>query len=784
MFTAYLVPFTNRRMPHHTGQKARNLHKLGRMGYVIPESYAVSWQLEKRVLQNQGVFPVRFRNHLQQAIDPTRLYAVRSSANMEDLSEQSFAGQFLTVLDVQGVDSILQAVRQVWASAHDGMAHVYRQRQDVDGEDVSMGVLIQAMVPAKVSGVAFSRNPITGLDEVVIEAVEGCGSSLVQGGVTPDRWVWKWGKVLQKPENPVLPDRWIKELSRQTEEIHRRFGAPLDLEWVFDGERIVWVQVRQITGLERVDIYANHIPKEFMPGIIKPLVWTVNVPLVNEAWIWLLTELIGENELDPYRLARQFYGRAYFNMGLLGSVFTQLGIPENTLERLMGFEGESQDAPAFRPSWRALRYLPRMIWFVLAKAWFHRPLERFLAAAEVEYAGLMDSPQGEESPVAVLNQAEQLYALNQRAAYYNIVTPLLMQLYHRLAKRRLEKKHIDYERINWLGEWEAREIYDPVPHLRRLAESFQSLSEEERRAMLQAEGACSPSAVSFRRQVEEFISQFGHLSDSGNDFSRPLWEETPELVTEMIAGFADDRFSPAGKAGEDGAAPVPMGGWMIEQARRFSRYREQVSFMYTRGFGGFRRSYRRLGGLFAERGWIHDPEDIFYLRRDEIAAGVREGRFSSFTAWVAERKGNLAQFSGVTPPPIIYGENAPALTETTGSSLSGIPTSRGRHRGPVRVVRGVADFQRVDEGCVLVVPYSDVSWTPLFARAGAVISESGGMLSHSSIVAREYGIPAIVSVPNACRLEEGLIVTVDGYTGSILPDAERSDTGLEGTCLS
>ena len=103
---------------------------------------------------------------------------------------------------------------------------------------------------------------------------------------------------------------------------------------------LFWCKCGQLPHYRGIDVYSNHIPKEFLPGLIKPLVWTVNIPLVNGAWVWLLTELIGENQLDPFRLARSFFGYAYFNMGLLGSVFQKIGLPDNALERLMGFDAE------------------------------------------------------------------------------------------------------------------------------------------------------------------------------------------------------------------------------------------------------------------------------------------------------------------------------------------------------------------------------------------------------------------------------------------------------------
>ena len=182
----------------------------------------------------------------------------------------------------------------------------------------------------------------------------------------------------------------------------------------------------------------------------------------------------------------------------------------------------------------------------------------------------------------------------------------------------------------------------------------------------------------------------------------------------------------------------------------------------------FRRAYKRVGTSFFDFGWIDDVEDIFFLEHDEIVNAINQGRPEcSFTDLIQERKDEYKQFELVTPPPVIYGDHPPAIVDNKSVTLTGNPTSRGLHRGVVRVVKTIGDFPKVIDDCVLVIPYSDVSWTPLFTRAGALVAEAGGMLSHSSIVARELGIPAIVSVDNATRLKDDTEVTVDGFTGKI-----------------
>lgn len=672
-------------------------------------------------------------------------------------------------LGVRGLENTLDAIRAVWASSNLEAPSTYRSHQDSNLDKIEMGLAIQEMIPARLSGVAFSRNPITGMDEIVVEAVEGSGVALMQEGITPQRWIWKWGKWLQQPEKTDVPQDLIREIALGARRISEAFKYPVDVEWVFDGQRVIWLQMRKITTLPSIDIYANHIPKEFIPGVIKPLVWTVNIPLVNSVWIRLLTELIGENQLDPLRLARSFYGYAYFNMGLLGSVFQQIGLPVNALERLMGFEAEADYGPSFRPSLKVLHHLPRMIRFVVDKAWFGRKFENFYALAQRHYAALASKSLCDLNDIDMEKYIEQIYLLNQRTAYFNIVTPLLMQFYHQLAKRYLIRQGIDYASINWLEGWEDREDYDPVSHLRALGAIFNSLDPVEKQAALSTgQVALSDRLEKFKKHLQVFMDRFGHLSDNGNDFSFPLWAETPEVLLNLIAG-SDNPPPPGSTEHVNSSNTAVPHGYLFQQAARYSRYREQISFLYTRGFSMFRAAYMRMGRHFCELGWLHDAEDIFFLEHNEIFSAIRQGTSElSLCELVNKRKKDHARNQSIALPPVIYGDYLPPIQDAHSPILTGIPVSRGLHRGVVRVVKGLGDFPKVIDDCVLVIPYSDVSWAPLFARAGALIAEAGGVLSHSSIVAREYGIPAIVSVPHATRLRDGIEVTVDGYSGNII----------------
>jgi phosphohistidine swiveling domain-containing protein len=213
----------------------------------------------------------------------------------------------------------------------------------------------------------------------------------------------------------------------------------------------------------------------------------------------------------------------------------------------------------------------------------------------------------------------------------------------------------------------------------------------------------------------------------------------------------------------------PMIRMFFERVRVYRLLREQLSICYTYTYGLFRYYYLAMGQYLVKRNIIDTPTDIFYLPDRDVRAMISgEPGSTDRRAEVARHKTNMEKFREINLPDIIYGDEEPPVIERTHARLYGLTTSLGHYTGPARVVKGIADFGKVQNGDVLVIPYSDVGWSPLFARAGAVVAESGGMLSHSSIIAREYGIPALVSVNGAMDLKDDIRLTVDGHKGEVI----------------
>ncbi|MBS3751222.1 MAG: hypothetical protein KGY39_06925, partial [Anaerolineales bacterium] len=473
----YLFNLNKSRSRPKIGKKAEGVRFLIKEGYPSPLSFVCTWAAYLEYLQNPGQPLSRLRVELSAILQKGASYAVRSSANVEDGLVHSFAGQFKSYLNVKGVDQVTEAVRQVWESTRKPEVAAYLSQSGLKQDDLKMAVLIQEMVDPVISGVSFSKNPMTGLDEVVVEAVEGSGEALVQDGMTPLRWVSRWGSWTQSPEGDKDYQSLIEEVVSQTKAIAKQYAKPVDLEWVYDGHKLHWLQIRGITSLD-LELYSNRISSEFFPGIIKPLIYSINVPLVNSAWIELLTELIGPNDIQPETLAKSVHYRVYFNMGTLGRIFETLGFPRESLELLMGLEGIGPDKPSFKPTLRTFSHLPRMLLFAFRALGFGRRVRAFLPAMKDQLDSLPRDHLESMSESKILAVIDDLYDLNQKTAYFNILTPLLMHGYHLLFKNGLSRLDIDSEKVDLSAGMPEAENYDPNVHLERLHRSFLALDQK------------------------------------------------------------------------------------------------------------------------------------------------------------------------------------------------------------------------------------------------------------------------------------------------------------------
>lgn len=774
-----ILSLDQRLLSQSLGNKGENLRRLKSKGFRIPKTFVCTWETYQAYLQSGECILEQLHSELEQVLSPQLAYAVRSSADVEDSVRYSFAGQFKTLLNVKGIDQVLSAIREVWDAASSDTVNAYLDRSQGTVGTLKMAVVIQEMIAPVISGVSFSRNPVTALDEVVVEAVAGSGILLVQDGVTPWRWVNKWGGWIEKPLQTSAPEELIAQVVETTRQIARAFKMDVDLEWVWDGSDLYWLQMRSITSTRTTPVYSHHIAKEMVPGLIKPLIWSTNVQISVSQVIRLIHEAFGECGLRPADLVRHFAYRVYFNMTTLSQVFERLGLPGESVEMMIGITPSTAGKAPMKPNVRLLPRLPRLFAFAISKWNISRKVARSLPQLKATVQKVTSSSLNELETVSLLAQLDQLNAAHREITYYNVIIPILTNLHQTLLKARLKRLGVEFDQLELASDSEGLHTSNPNTRLQILSQQYRQLDPN-----LQAKiASCTYAEFQQLRGIEEFqssvaafLDEFGYLSDNNNDFSVPPWRENPDLILRLITSYTRTETRDLHRISLQDIPAKGMNGWYLHtfyrRLRQFIAYRDAVSSMYSCDLSLFRRYYLALGKRLVEAGLLETAQDIFYLYDEEIRRSVRGEPVEIPLAELAgRRKAEIERSKDIVLPIVIYGDTLPPVVERVSQKLQGTPTSQGYYTGKVKIVRGLSDFYKVEQGDVLVIPYSDVGWAPLFAKAGGVIAESGGMLSHSSIIAREYGIPAVVSVYGALQLPENAIVSIDGYKGEIIVHA-------------
>lgn len=379
-----------------------------------------------------------------------------------------------------------------------------------------------------------------------------------------------------------------------------------------------------------------------------------------------------------------------------------------------------------------------------------------------------------QTPSTLFSQIDSIKPTIKKISYYNLISQILMAFHNRMLKQHLERVQVDYLNFDLMQGILQCQDYDPNHHLQALHQLFiempPDVQEQIRNAPIDSLNSIE-SAKPFRQAFYKFIDNFGHFSDSGNDFSFSPWRENPEMILKMVLEykppaeskkkitFADIKTNPIRRS---------FIRLFYKRARRYCLLRDRVSSDYVYGFGLFRYYFLALGKHLVKMDLIDDEQDIFYLRETQIKAAfestISKDHLRDIVRYHMQK---MEEQKDITPPEVIYGDQEPQLDMKASSKYEGIPASAGFYRGPACVVHGVNEFDKVKKGDVLIIPFSDVGWTPLFPKAGAVVSESGGMLCHCAIVAREFAIPSVVSALGVMSIKDEQMVAVDASKGIV-----------------
>ncbi|QDY75325.1 PEP/pyruvate-binding domain-containing protein [Streptomyces qinzhouensis] len=746
--------------------------------------------------------------------------AVRSSATAEDLPSASFAGQQDTLLNVVGADAVVDAVRRCWASLWTDRAVAYRDTNGIAQDSVYLAVVVQTMVRSAVSGVLFTANPVTGnRRQTVLDAAPGLGEAVVSGAVNPDHFVVEGDAIVERrpgdkrvavrslpgggteqitvraAEEPCLTDDQIHRLTALGAAVRNHFGSPQDIEWAIDTEGTLHLtQSRPITTLfplpdrDGFHVYfcfslAQGLERPITPAgraAFREIARSANEIVIGDPKSTGYTEAGERIFFDLTNLLRDKTGRtlALRLLGLMearsAEILTELCAREPRL------------TPVRSPVLPAVRH-----GLSLARR-YHAPATAVRAL--VRPAAAVRAAQGREPEIVARARA----ATTVQDALRDLIVPvlptaapaaltgyLMLALTGRIVRTepgelqtvlRGLPNNVTTEMDLALGDLAdeiradpaaARAFRDPRQGPTELARAYRN-------------GELSPAA---QRGLAEFLDRWGHRAVAEIDIGVPRWSEDPSQVIAVISNLLrtdDPAARPAAvfaRARADAEAAIEhlarragargrLVRFALRRTRLLAGLREYPKYLGVRVLAVVRERISERGAQLYEQGRIDAPADVFFLDFEEM-----DTERGDLRQRITERKDSYARELRRRPVPRILLSDGtapePHRAPAAPGALTGTPASAGTATAPARVVTDPAGA-RLEPGEILVAPSTDPGWTPLFLTAGGLVMEMGGANSHGAVVAREYGIPAVVGVRGALEaVTTGDVVTVDGSTGVV-----------------
>ena len=756
------------------GNKAATLSQLKRWGYSVPQGWIIK----------AGDDPRYLINFLQPS--PEQPFVVRSSALGEDSESASAAGQYTTILNVTDPEGMENAIITCFADYHNPAAVQYRRTQQQS--ESTMAVLVQKQIRGIFSGVAFSRDPVNQLNRaVVIEALPGDAVKVVSGQTTPQQYrVYLEEGPIGKNQgeedseaistsvshtriegNGNLPEAILTQVALLAREIENRYyGIPQDLEWTYDGDKLWLLQSRPVTTLR--PIWTRKIAAEVIPGLIHPLTWSINRPLTCGVWGDIFTLVLGKEgkDFDFEQTATLHYSRAYFNATLLGQIFLAMGLPPESLEFLT--RGAKFSKP---PLMSTLRSLPGL-WRLLGRE--RSLIKDFEEDYQNKFNPVLEALEAQTtanlSSTELLSRIETILSVLKSATYYSILAPLSLAVRQKIF--RVEEQDLDNSQTPEVDSLRALALFaDDASKLLPLSQ----LNSDSCPSLF-AYLADHPDGESILEQFHQWLDLYGYLSEVATDIAVPRWKEDPRPVRELFTQclFNQQFRSQLSQTKE----PQLKQDWLTNSVQKRLNLKGEVTRVYSQLLAHLRWSFLALGGGFLESGLVSQWEDVFFLKLEEIRNLVQEGHHNlkdSLPQLISDRRSQFEKDGQITSVPyVVYGETPlssfiPTITSLdTQQQLMGIGASPGQIVGKVKVLNRLESIANIDQQTILVVPYTDSGWSPVLSLAGGLIAEVGGRLSHGAIIAREYGIPAVMDIPDATRrLRDGQQVLIDGQQGIV-----------------
>jgi pyruvate,water dikinase len=752
-------------------------------------------------------------------------YAVRSSATAEDLPTASFAGQHDTFLNIVGPAAVLQHVSRGWASLFTERAVTYRLRNGFDHRMVHMAVVVQQMVFPHAAGILFTADPVTSNRKVAsVEASFGLGEALVSGRVNPDAYKVRDGEVVARTvatkqlaihalpaggtqeqaidpaqqEQPALTDAQVVRLAQMGRRIEAHFGRPQDIEWCLVDDGFQVVQSRPITtlfpipaaGVRENHVYLSVGHQQMMTDPMKPL----GLSLFQLTALPPMYEAGGRLFVDATQRLASPTSRA----GLLEVVGRSDPLTGDALQTVLERDDFIPSLPDESPAGSPPRDAP--------------------APIETDPAIVTELIGRNQASIAALKRDIRT---KSGSVLLDFILADIQELKRILFDPRSHQVYMGAMEATWwlneqfeawLGEKNAADtLTQSVPH---------NVTSEMGLALLDVADVIRPhpEVVAFLQDVEDedfldeladlaggreardairaYLDEYGMRCVGEIDITRPRWSERPTTLVPVLLGniknfdpgagerrFEQGRQEAFNKEQEllersralpDGERKAEEAKRMIDRVRTFIGYREYPKYGIVSRYFVYKQALLEEAERLVQAVVLREKEDIFYLTLQELHDVVRTNEVDD--QLVSQRKAAFSSYQALTPPRVLTSDGeviagAYRRDDLPTGALVGLPVSGGTIEGRARVMHDIAEAD-LEPGDILVTAYTDPSWSPLFVAITGLVTEVGGLMTHGAVIAREYGLPAVVGVEHATRLiRDGQRIRVHGTDGyvEILP---------------
>lgn len=755
-----------------------------------------------------------------------RTFAVRSSAIDEDQRDHSFAGCYLTELGVPR-QMIPISLTRCWASALSGRSIEYRLKQGLSLQGIKIAVLIQPMLDPDSAGVAFSVNPVTGSrDEIIIEATPNLGLAVVNGTVNPYRYYL----TRQPPTFPLakavpgddtsrepLTESKRLNLARQVEQLEALMGAPQDVEWAYQNNRLYILQTRPAmvaasttpTFFDTEPTFdtqwtrANH--PEILPELPSPLFCSLMERTQTRGIQFFEQMGLNVPGIGPY--IKCFNGRPYLNLSMIRQILAQLGFNPMPLLAMAGYtQPNGTQMNPFGLNWQTMWHSRKRYLNFFSEI---KQMEKRVAAYEKSMRRIAnDLKKDPATPTDALSQfklREQVYGdlIGAGLVLFSALSGLTIFV-ARLITPLAPSTEIVFATLGTLGKDPATLQHNAV------ISQLSRQSQEEPEVLNYLTGSDTYSdykrdlkGTRFLAAFEAYLTEFGYRAMYEEDMSRPRYAEQPEMLLQAISRTIKLANGNAPESAIEGERRSVWHAWhawhaltgnptginrllpwrktlalpLMQWLNKAFLLRESMRTAEAQAMAAVRQWDLRLAEKWVRANYLNSVEDYFQLTMEEIERALATNKAAGIhlKPAISARKIAYQTYQDTPAPFVLRNSEIPALSmgqseaeALLGNTLMGLAVSPGQVQGDICFLQDFEDVSQVPKGKILVAPSTDPVYLPYFPLAAGLIVEIGGMLSHGSIIAREYGLPAVSGITNARKLlNPGDRILLDGSTGVI-----------------